>query len=151
MNKFLKISVGIILLTPLVLFGQNNVVFQCIKLFESGYETIPQSERVYSTHFAKEDTRYVDYEIEFKNNLYNVRDNTVTVKAFFYKPDGSLFGDPTDDYSIPSNWETAYIWKGWGWKDEGNWEIGTYRLVIYLDNKKATETLFSVYDKYWTR
>jgi hypothetical protein len=151
MSKFLKISIGIILLTPLLLFGQNNVVFQSVRLFESGYTVTPQDERIYSTHFSIEETRYIYYELYVKNKLYNVRDNTVTMSAKIYNPDGTLFGENVGDHTIQPEWETAYLWNGYGWSEEGNWSPGTYRIVIYFDNRKVTEALFSIYDKYWTR
>jgi len=152
MNKLLKLSFGIpfsVLLVSQLLFAQNNVTYKSIKLFESGYNLVPQSERVYSTHFSKDETRYIYYEIELTNNLYSVRDNPISMTAKFYKPDGSLMGEPVLDYTILSDWETAYLWHGWGWQDAGNWETGTYRVVINIGNRRIAETLFSVYDNYW--
>jgi hypothetical protein len=147
MNKFYKISVFISLLlifSPIILHAQNDVDFIGVKLFETGYDAVPQSERVYSTHFSKSNTRYIFYEAEVRNNLYNVRSNTVKIYAEYYKADESLFGDPAFEYTIPSDWSTAYLWQGWGWNEPGNWETGRYKVVLFIAGKRLTEIYFTI-------
>ena len=153
MNNFLRTSLGtglFILLVPILILAQNNISFQEIRFFESGVDAPPLSDRVYTTYFTTSESRYIYYELHVKNNLYNIRSNQVSIIAKYYKPDGTLMGEPVLNYTIPPEWDVAYLWHGWGWNNAGNWTPGTYRIVIYMDNVKITEALFSVYDKYWT-
>jgi len=120
-----------------------------VKLFQTGYEALPQSERFYTTHFLKSTTKYIFYEAIVRNNLYYVKSNNVKVYAEFYKSDGSIMGDPVLEYTIPSDWETAYLWHGWGWNEPGNWDPGRYKLVLYIDHQKLTEIYFTIYDDDW--
>jgi len=152
MNKSFKISAGIsllVLLLPVLLRGQNDVDFVSVKLFETGYTAVPQSERVYSTHFSKSDARYIFYEVELNNNLYKVENNNVRINAEYYNFEDSLVGDPVLDHTVPPDWETAYLWHGWGWTEPGNWATGRYRVVLFIDNKKLAEIFFSIYDEDW--
>jgi hypothetical protein len=151
MSKFIQIFTAICFLTLFspFLHAQNDVDFISVKLFESGYDATPQSERHYSTHFDKSASRYIFYEASVRNNLYNVRSNSVKIYAEFYKPDGSLMADPVLEYTLPSDWATADLWHGWGWAERGNWETGRYRLVLYVNHEKLAELYFTIQGDDW--
>jgi len=149
MNKFLKIFTYIslsIVFSPGLLNAQSDVDFMGVKLFETPYDILPQSDRVYTTHFKKFQTEYIAFEAEMRNNLYNIRSNTVKIYSEYYKSDGTLVGEPVVEYTLPSDWETAYLWTGWGWKEPGNWETGRYKVILLMDGKKLTEMYFTVSD-----
>jgi hypothetical protein len=143
-KKFLTTLICL-LLFPLSLYAQRDVELISIKLFETGYTPMPRSERYYATSFSSNEARYIDYEIHVRNNLYNIRDNEISIKAKYYHPDGSLMGAPVMSETIPYNWETAYYWKGWGWDEPGNWEEGTYTIELYIDGRYITEKRFTIY------
>jgi hypothetical protein len=151
MHRFLKIFQSFIFLTVIssVVHAQNDVDFMNVKLFETGHDAVPQSERYYTTHFSKSTSKYIFYEAEVRNNLYNIKSNSLKLYAEFYGPDGTLMGDPVLEYTIPSDWATAYLWHGWGWNESGNWDAGRYRLVLYINHEKLTEIYFTIEDDDW--
>lgn len=152
MNGLLK-NFALINLLLLAFFSivkaQNDVDFISVKLFETGYEAVSQSERFYTTVFNKSTARYIYFEAEVRNNLYDVKSNTVKIYAEYYKPDGTLFGDPNVEYTIPPDWSTAYLWNGWGWNEPGNWDTGTYKIVLFNGGQKLTEIYFRISDDKW--
>ena len=122
-----------------------GVTYQSMKFFEGPYNPPELSKRQYTTRFPKSSTRYVFYELLFKNELWNKRDNPVKIVARYYKPDGSLMGQPVLDYVIPADWKNAYLWKGWGWAQAGRWTPGNYRVKIFIGNDVITQSYFTVY------
>ena len=144
--KKLLLTVILMLLFPLSVYSQPDLEFISLKLFETGYNTVPRSERYYTTYFSKDDARYIGYEIYLKNNLYNIRDNNFNIKAKYYYPDGSLMGAPEMNKTMPYDWESGYFWHSWGWDDPGNWKVGTYTIEIYIDGRYITQQQFTIYD-----
>lgn len=124
--------------------ASNAVEFQELKFFEAGYTPPAQEEREFSTRFAKSKTRYIWYQVNTKNLNYNIGENAVEIHARYYKPDGSLFGEPILKYTIPSDWEYANLWHSWGWNDSGNWEPGTYRVELLKDGESFGKGSFTI-------
>ncbi|MEM7564450.1 MAG: hypothetical protein AAF353_15585 [Pseudomonadota bacterium] len=97
-------------------------------------------------HFKKSSTRYVFTMINLKNLQWQLADQSVKIHIRYYHSDGRLYGDPVIEYDIPSNWEYAELWNGWGWDDPGNWPEDHYRVELWLDNReKIGESFFTIH------
>ena len=115
-----------------------------IRFFESGYDATPLEQRGYSTDFALSSTRYIYVEVLAENKLWNREDNRLNLSFKYYSPDGSLFGEMSNEYTIPQTDEWYYMWKGWGWDDAGYWTPGRYRVEVWYAGKKLGENYLNV-------
>ncbi len=120
--------------------------FQSVKFFEGGSTAPTESERQYKTDFPRSTTRYVYFLVNAKNLLYRNRTQKPLIFGRYYYPDGTLFGEARiDKVDVPSDWENADLWTGWGWNEPGRWTLGTYRLEILFGNMKVGEGRFTIY------
>ena len=123
-----------------------EVGFEFLKFFESG-QVIPEGAGFnYTTRFPKSKTRYVNYLVGVKNLLWNVENQRPLIIGRYFDPEGSLLAEVEASVDIPSAWENADIFHGWGWDEPGNWAEGTYRLEILFGSKKISEKKFTVYN-----
>jgi len=120
--------------------------FESLKFFEGPFKAPAAETRQYQVRFPKSSTRYVFFSVVGVNLLYKNRAHKSVVVGRYYKPDGSFMGEGKVDVDIPSDWETADLWSGWGWDVQGNWPIGNYRVEILFGNSKVGEGYFSIYD-----
>ncbi|MFQ6069998.1 MAG: hypothetical protein ACE5LC_05665 [Candidatus Aminicenantales bacterium] len=117
-----------------------------IRFFEGGYASPRQEERVYASFFPQGATRYVNYEIYIKNPYYQIKDYTYRIKAKYLKPDDTMMGEPEFVYTVPSDWDYGYLWQGFGWREPGNWETGTYVVEVFVEGKSIALSQFTIYD-----
>jgi hypothetical protein len=120
--------------------------FESMKFFESGYTAPPESQRQYKTDFPRSTARYINFLVGAKNLLYRNRTHKPHVSGRYYYPDGTFFGEAKLSVDIPSDWEIADLWTGWGWDEPGRWSVGTYRVEIFFGNMKVGEGKFTIYD-----
>jgi tetratricopeptide (TPR) repeat protein len=120
--------------------------FEFLKFFESG-EIIPEdAEFKYATRFPKSKTRYVNFLVGVKNLLWKTEDQRPLIFGRYFDSHDNLLAEVQASVNIPSSWENADIFNGWGWDEPGNWEEGTYRLEIVFGNKKISEETFTIYN-----
>lgn len=124
--------------------GQLN--YQEMKFFESGYGLPDYNQRTYLTMFTQSGSRYINCEVNFKNPLYNVRDQNVNLTLKYYYPNGSLFGTAVSNATIKSEWDAPWIATGYGWADPGKWTSGPYRVEAFLDGVYIGQSSFTIYD-----
>lgn len=86
--------------------------------------------------FDRRDARYIYTLVSLKNLAWRSDDQDVVIHLRYYRDDGSLVGDPVIEYRVPRDWEYAELWNGWGWPDAGNWESGSYRVELWLDDRR---------------
>lgn len=147
MKKLLAVAVVLFLMALAPSFvSAGQLTFTGMKFFEKGDADVDYSQRVYTTRFAKSNTRYVACEVSFTNSLYMVRDQYVTLTLKYYKSDGSLFGETNSNSTIKSEWSHPWISRGLGWSYPGNWSVGTYRVEAFLDGVYIGQSSFTVYD-----
>ncbi len=120
--------------------------YESVKFFESGYTAPPKEQRRYTAQFPKSSTRYVFFEVGSKNLLYRNRTQRPLVSGRYYNADGSLRGEAKVNVEIPSDWENADLWSGWGKDEPGSWPVGTYRVEIWFASAKVGEGTFTIYD-----
>jgi|WetSurMetagenome_2_1015567.scaffolds.fasta_scaffold209765_2 hypothetical protein len=121
-----------------------EISFISLKFFEGGDVPVDRDKRIYLKNFDKSNTRRIYYEIGINNLDYNKYDNPIELKAKYYRPDGTLFGEPVLNKTIPPDWETADLWHGWGWAEPGNWGPGNYKVEIYYKNILFAEGYFTI-------
>jgi hypothetical protein len=121
-----------------------TITFQKLQFFESAYTPSELGKRQYATHFAKRTARYVYYEVSVINQWYQQKENHVTISAKYYKPDGSLFGEPVLNYTLPPEWQDTFLWHSWGWNEPGNWTPGIYKVELWVAGEKFAEGKFTI-------
>ncbi|MCX6173551.1 MAG: hypothetical protein NTZ27_02220 [Ignavibacteriales bacterium] len=133
----------VLLLSTTKIYSQGYK-FESIKTYEGGRDDINREARVYENSYNQISTRYIRCEVALKNNLYGTQSQTHKAKWNYYKPDGSLFGTVSDDWTIESSWETTWFSRGWGWDEPGNWENGKYLIEFYLDDNYIASISFFI-------
>ncbi len=126
--------------------GSVQLQFKSVQFFESPFNAAPQSDRQYQTRFPASTTRYVFFSALGKNLLYRNRAHRPLVRGRYYKPDGSFMGEAKVEVEVPSDWESADLWNGWGWDQPGRWTPGNYRVEIWYGDSKVGEGNFTIYD-----
>jgi hypothetical protein len=119
--------------------------YTSLKFYEGGGSVPKRENRRYKTSFEKYDSRFIYYELEFVNPLYNYEDFLVTLSAKYYYPDGSLFGEAKGDFNISKEWETVYITHGYGYSDYGKWKTGTYTVELSYEGFVFASKTFTIY------
>jgi tetratricopeptide (TPR) repeat protein len=131
---------------PISQASTKTVEYQSIRLFESPRIAADLSQRDYRDSFLQSGTRYVWYEIYLKNLLWNIRDQSIKLTAKYYKPDGTIMGEPVLTYNIPKEWDYGYLWHALGWEAPGNWTPGIFFIEIYMEDTCVTRKSFSILD-----
>ena len=121
----------------------NQVEIDEIRLFNSGEDPIASAQRNYSHNFGQANARVIYCELD----LYHTRpgeNKAFVMQAVYYDPDGVVYGDVViepvvEAGRIKSNWVLGY-----GWDDPGNWDVGTYRVDVYVGEEKITSDSFEI-------
>jgi hypothetical protein len=119
-----------------------------LRFYESGYgENPPLEQIVYARRFASETSRYINWELHLSHPAPERRVD-FSIIAVYYR------------VNVPS-WEE--IWRGtlyanvekgrlrsthaWGISpnDSKSWEIGTYRVDLYVEGKNIASEQFQIY------
>ncbi len=127
--------------------GKTQLEFEFIKFYEGidGAQAPEASEESkFATKFSKKTTRFVHSLVGAKNLLYNVKDQKIMVVLKYYNPDGSLLGTVKITPTIKSDWENTDVWGGEGHDRPGKWEKGTYRVEVFFDDRKVSESKFEI-------
>ncbi|MBN1352928.1 hypothetical protein JXJ21_26295 [candidate division KSB1 bacterium] len=153
MGKFQRKSGLILLLIYTMLLNANWAQSQsrefeldAIRFFEGGSESPPSAEHKTAKHFDKRTTRYVYCKVHFKNLLYKIREQCHDVTWRYYDPQDKLFGEATRPLTMKYEWDHPAIWRGFGWKEPGKFEPGTYKVHIYVDGQKIGQDQFIILD-----
>ena len=145
-NRLTKVLTSCFGLVLLLAAGQTqayNVQYESIRFFEGGFEAPPLGSRTYHGSFRGTNARYIFAEIRLKN-MFPIEAHRFEMRAEYFRPDGSFMGDPKHLFAMQPDWPNGHFWVGWGWRESGNWQPGTYRVKIYLNNQFVTESSFRV-------
>jgi tetratricopeptide (TPR) repeat protein len=126
--------------------NEPTVVFEKAQFFEGDKGKQDPKDDMFKTTFNKTTTRYVYTMVTLKNLKHNMGQNAVKVTLKYMRPDTTTFGEPVIDYTIPSDWKSAELWKGYGWAEPGNWEPGNWKVELWCQGKKIGEAFFSIND-----
>jgi hypothetical protein len=118
-------------------------------LFESTYDPPPPDQRVYQQRFASDATRYINWELNLEHPAPGQpRDFEIT--AIWYQDNGTGLSEEifqqTKDAHVEGDWTSSYHNLGYGCDDPiGCWEVGSYRVDIYVAGKMIASAPFQIY------
>jgi hypothetical protein len=119
-----------------------------LRFFESGNENLPLEQRVYAERFAKETTRYINWELNLEYPALG-RGGDFQITAVYYFSNSANeweeFHRHTIDAYVEGDWTSSYYSWGYGFDNPGNWTIGTYRVGLYVEGKEVAGEQFEIY------
>lgn len=124
----------------------QDMELRMLHFYESGFHPAAKAQRRYVSILPKSSTRFVYWEMTVRNKLYNVRDQSHTVVALWYRPDGTRFGRTRQTFNIRAGWASAWVSHGWGYRTPGRWKPGKYRVDIVVDGRVYVRRNFLIYD-----
>lgn len=117
-----------------------------IRFFESGYDIPPVGRRTYQNEFDASTTRYINWELGLQHPA-SERDIPFKIVGTWFKPDGTNFGDSMLETRLEAGGGSSTHATGWGWKDPGHWQPGTYRVEFYVAGERVAERSCVVTDQ----
>ena len=146
-RKFLSFLFFTILLFPISIDIKaiDSLGFKLDKIlfFESGKEIPVKQDRIYINYF-KPEAKYINIELNIINLKYKIKDQEYNITFIWRYLNGSEYGRSETTLNIKSDWEKAYINKGWGWADKGNWPLGRFTAQIFINDNLFAEKDFFV-------
>ena len=112
----------------------SGIKLDKINLFESGSHFPDKTDRNYTSVFNP-GARYIVIELNIENLKYNNSDQQFNVLFIWKYMNGKEFGRNEATFNVKSEWKTAYINRGWGWPEKGNWRIGRFTAQIYINGE----------------
>jgi hypothetical protein len=103
--------------------------------------------------FASRDIRYIKFYLTLENNAYEIKNFEGALKVKYIDPDGIVNMGPnspdgytlSEHFSMPYNMPTMQVSGGWGDAQKGHFSIGRWRIEVWWEGKKMSETSFEVY------
>ncbi len=113
------------------------------RFYEKGEENLPINARNYGHTFTKSKTRYVswDLNLEYPQNRRRV---DFTIKSILYRADSSIVSEQTTQHYVNSDWTSSNHSVSFGQVKFGNWQVGSYRIDLYINGKKIASGSFTV-------
>ena len=114
-----------------------------LRFFESGSDVPPYGQRKYGQHFARTDTRIVNWELQLAFADPKSRRDFV-IHAVYHKPDGTILSRSQRTSYGEAGWRGIMQAAGVGWNEPGRWQAGTYRVELNAAGQKIAEGSFEV-------
>jgi len=128
--------------TPVYDIPEIEANVEELNLFEYGKGYPPKSERKYATTFDKNNTRYINYELNLKYP-YHLDRKYFKIERIWYK-EGTVMSSSTVESFIEGSWTSSYHDGGHGSETPGSWAEGNYRLEIKYKDKVIASKNFKV-------
>ncbi len=128
-------------LSPEIPQLQANVI--SVRFFESGQETVLPNQRIYAIRFPVQSTRFICWELNLDYPSPSQRID-FQVEAFLYRQDGSLISRQVHNCFIQPGWTRSHHFKGFGSQNPGSWAPGTYRVDLFMFEKKISSHTFEI-------
>lgn len=106
----------------------------------------PELNAVAGDAFPQSTTDYIYAKIQVINLMQNVQNKTYNLSFKYYSPDGSLFGEVNEPFGISRDWGQAWYYTALGFQTKGRWQVGEYRVELWIDGVKFAERSFTIYD-----
>jgi hypothetical protein len=119
-----------------------------LRFYKSDGVIVPSEQRVYAQRFASDTTRYINWELNLDHPAPG-RPIDFQITAIYYRDIGGSWNeisrDPFDTY-VEATWINSYhTTPGVGYKYPGKWEIGSYRVDLYFEDKIIASEHFEIY------
>jgi hypothetical protein len=125
-----------------------NAYVKALRFYESGNETLPRDKQVYAQRFAKDTTQYITWVLDLEFPAPGRRID-FEITEIWYQDKGTssweeIFRD-VDASHVEANWTESWHEWGYGFGNPGNWDVGTYRVDIYVAGKQIASEQFEIY------
>jgi hypothetical protein len=119
-----------------------------LRFFEKGEGHLPLEERVYAQTFDSETSRYINWELDLEYPAPGQRIDFKII-AIYYRDNGTSLWEEiwrqTDDTYVKGDWTGSLHAWGYGNRNPGTWKIGSYRVDLYIEDKKIASEQFQIY------
>jgi hypothetical protein len=128
-----------------------NPQVQILRFYESGYDVVPREQRVYAERFARETTRYINWELNLEHPAPGRWvDFQITAVYYRWNEAGSVaFCKEFDRHTLDTHVEGDWTWSshgyGYGFDDPGNWALGSYRVDTFFAGEVIAIYYFEIY------
>jgi hypothetical protein len=125
-----------------------NPQVQILRFYESGYDVVPREQRVYAERFARETTRYVNWELNLEYPAPGRRVDFQITAVYYFSNSASVweeFHRHNFDAYVEGKWTSSSHGYGYGFADPGNWTIGTYRADTLFAGQVIASQQFEIY------
>jgi len=121
----------------------TQIQVSAFNLFNAGEDPLDVSLRHYANDYSQSEARVVYCEFEFSHpgpeeNLEYV------MRAVYYDSVGEVYGEVEIEPLIEVGWTSSHWLIGFGWDDPGKWDVGEYRVDIYLGDTKIASDQFII-------
>ncbi len=132
--------------------GEAGLAFHAIQFHAGAGTKGPQAsgEGVagveYRRDFEKGSAGYISAQTVFKNLRLgdNEYDYSVVVGLYTFK--GQLISAHERSIVVPPDWKYTWTSQSFGWPESGKWDVGTYRVKVWLEGEKVGEAAFYIHD-----
>ncbi len=114
-----------------------------LQFFEAGLEGPTGEERAYVTRFPKGTTRCVWFTVTC-HNANRQADRTYRIGYRYYFPNGQLMAEYHKDWLIKARWGECWWSYACGYEEPGQWEEGSYLVVILLEGAVFASGSFTI-------
>jgi len=121
----------------------NQVEIDEFRLFNSGEDPMASAQRVYSHNFSQTNARIIYCELDLKHTGLK-KNKAFVIQAVYHDPDGVKYGQAQIETVVEAGWTWSNWVLGFGWDYPGNWEVGTYRVDLYVGDEKIASDSFKI-------
>lgn len=122
---------------------QPKLEFRELRFYESDYDGVERSQRLYQSFFPQSTTRYIYFELSCTSNREYL-EHAHKIVAKIRKPDRSFIEVEWEARS-KSGWVESWHTHSWGWAEAGQWNAGVYSVEILIDDQKVGQAFFGIY------
>jgi uncharacterized protein YraI len=121
----------------------NQVEIDEFRLFNAGEDPFTSARRDYSHKFGQADARFIYCELDL-NHTETGENKAFVMRAVYHDPDGVVYGEAKMVPFVKAGWTKSNWVFGYGWHDPGNWDVGTYRVDVYVEDEKIASESFEI-------
>ncbi len=101
----------------------------------------------YRRDFDKGGSAFIAAQVVFRN--LRAGDNEYDYRAVvgLYTFEGQLISAAEKKLTVPPDWNYTWTSQSFGWPEPGKWDVGTYRVKVWLEGSKVGEAAFYVRDE----
>jgi hypothetical protein len=118
-----------------------------LRFYESGYDVVPHGQRVYAERFARETTRYVNWELNFEHPAPGRRVDFQLTAVYYRVTKAGVeeVNRHTVDTYVEGDWTWSSHSSGYGFNDPGKWALGEYRVKTIFEGQTIADYVFEIY------
>lgn len=115
-----------------------------MKLYESTGDKISKKNRIYKKRFSKNTFQIINWELGLQHP-FRKNDREFKIKSIYYDQNNQIIDTFTNDFIINADWDSSHFDNGWGYSKSGCWEIGKYKVELYISEELIATIEFEIY------